>query len=142
MIIEELRTYDETAFLQLSVLIKALSEHRTLKAEDLEAVLQSPDSHLFVARDEEGIQGMCTVGIYASPTGRKACLEDVAVNPLIQGRGTGRMLVQHALDYLKEHQVSQLLLTSRPSRVAANALYRSMGFRQKETNVYIYEDLL
>lgn len=31
------------------------------------------------------------------------------------------------------------MLTSRPSRVAANRLYRHMGFGSKETNVYKIE---
>jgi len=30
-------------------------------------------------------------------------------------------------------------LTSRPSREAANALYRKVGFEQRETNVYRIE---
>lgn len=139
MKIEELTRYNETEFRELCSLVQTLSKRKQLTKADLDAVLQSPGSHLFVFRDEEGIKGMCTVGIYASPTGRKACLEDVVVCPTAQGQGIGRRLVEHAMDFLQRQSVRQLLFTSRPSRIAANALYRSMGFVQKETNVYVYE---
>lgn len=46
------------------------------------------------------------------------------------------MLVAHAIDFCRQHQVDTLMLTSNPKRIAANALYRSLGFEQKETNVY------
>ena len=34
---------------------------------------------------------------------------------------------------------SEVDLTSRPSRKAANALYQKIGFVQRETNVYRFE---
>jgi ribosomal protein S18 acetylase RimI-like enzyme len=44
------------------------------------------------------------------------------------------------MDYVLERAASfapiTLQLTSRPSRVAANALYRKLGFLPKETNFY------
>ena len=38
--------------------------------------------------------------------------------------------------FAKEMGKSTLMLTSRPSRVAANNLYRSCGLEPKETNMY------
>jgi len=32
--------------------------------------------------------------------------------------------------------VEKLKFTSKPQRIAANALYQKMGFERKETNVY------
>ncbi|MCM1108092.1 MAG: GNAT family N-acetyltransferase [Clostridium sp.] len=140
MTIEELTTYNDTDYQSLKQLVSTLSTHRLLSPALLDDVLHTSDSHLLVARERNKIVGMCTVGIYASPTGRKASLEDVAVLPEAQGKGIGKQLVNFAVTYLQQRGVKHLLFTSRPSRIAANALYRSMGFSRKETNVYVYED--
>ena len=79
---------------------------------------------------------MLTVGVYLSPTGSKAWIEDVVVDDMFRGRGLGRKLVTHAIDYCKSQNINTLMLTSNPKRVAANALYQSLGFERKETNVY------
>ena len=101
-------------------------------------ILQSdkPHSHLFLLFHGGSIVGMLTVGIYLSPTGSKAWIEDVVVEEASRGLGLGRMLVAHAIDFCRQQQVDTLMLTSNPKRIAANTLYRSLGFEQKETNVY------
>jgi ribosomal protein S18 acetylase RimI-like enzyme len=101
-------------------------------------VLTKDDSHLFVARDADGrIVGMTTICCFTIPTGRHATIEDVVVLPECQGMGLGRKLLQYALQYLKDTGLSyKVSLTSKPARIAANALYRSMSFKLKETNVY------
>lgn len=42
------------------------------------------------------------------------------------------------LNALRSLGAAGVELTSRPSRVAANGLYRSLGFTRRETNVYKY----
>ena len=79
---------------------------------------------------------MLTVGIYISPTGKKAWIEDVVVDESYRGKGIGQMLMNFAVDYVKQMKVSVLMLTSNPSRIAANKLYVKLGFEKKETNVY------
>ena len=78
---------------------------------------------------------MLTLAHYMAPTGRKLWVEDVVVDSSLRGKSIGRALVQHAIEKAKEIG-GTLMLTSKPARVAANALYRSSGFEQKETNVY------
>ena len=80
--------------------------------------------------------GMLTVGMYASPTGTKAWIEDVVVEAEQRGGGLGRALVEHAIGYCREVGIDTMYLTSNPKRVAANALYQSVGFGRKETNMY------
>jgi ribosomal protein S18 acetylase RimI-like enzyme len=63
-------------------------------------------------------------------------VEDVVVDETLRGRSLGRRLVEHAIEYASRCGKVTLMLTSRPSREAANALYRSSGFSLKETNVY------
>ena len=64
-------------------------------------------------------------------------IEDVVVLSSFRGQGLGRQLMEHLIDYARRELVSvDMYLTSKPSRVAANALYRALGFTPKETNVY------
>ena len=104
--------------------------------ESLGAIVDSPSSHLFFAECDGVIVGMLTVGEYLAPTGRKMWVEDVVVDEAMRGRSIGRMLVDRAIAYSKKYGKGTLMLTSRPSRVAANRLYRSCGFEPKETNMY------
>jgi ribosomal protein S18 acetylase RimI-like enzyme len=105
--------------------------------ETLMALVASENSHLFLAYDDsENIVGMLTVGIYCSPTGKKAWIEDVVVDDIYRGQGIGEKLMQHAIEFVKIKDVSLLMLTSHPSRIAANKLYPRVGFNIRETNVY------
>lgn len=104
--------------------------------ESLADIVASPSSHLFFAEHAGEIVGMLTIGDYLAPTGRKVWIEDVVVDEAMRGRSLGRMLVEHAIAYSKATGGGTLMLTSRPSRIAANKLYRSCGFEPKETNMY------
>ena len=108
-------------------------------AEDYARMVQSPCSRLFLLLCEGRVGGMLTVGTYLSPTGSKAWIEDVVVDEALRGSGLGRVLVEHAIDYCREEGIGTVYLTSNPKRVAANALYRSVGFVRKETNMYKME---
>ena len=58
------------------------------------------------------------------------------VDEALRGSGLGRRLVEHAIGYCREEGIDTVYLTSNPKRVAANALYQSVGFVRKETNMY------
>ena len=99
-------------------------------------LLESENSHLFFLMKDSQIAGMLTVGIYHSPTGGKAWIEDVVVDTSFRGQGLSKLLVAHAIEFVKSKQIPSLMLTSNPKRIAANKLYQAMGFERKETNVY------
>lgn len=108
-----------------------------LSEEYLHHILRSENTHLFVLYDEEQqLSGMATVCLCASPTGVKAWVEDVVVSAASRGRGYGRQLVNKCIETARMGDAQKVMLTSRPSREAANRLYRSMGFVPRETNVY------
>lgn len=104
--------------------------------DSLEAIVQSANSHLFIAEVDGVVAGMLTLCDYLAPTGRKMWIEDVVVDEAARGRSIGRLLVNTAIEYAKSIGPGTLMLTSRPSREVANALYRSCGFVFKETNNY------
>jgi len=112
------------------------SEPQQFTEHDFRKILACDSSHLFFLFDDDTIAGMATVGIYSTPTGTKAWIEDVVVDESCRGKGFGRMLTRHAIDFARSQQADLLMLTSNPSRIAANNLYQSMGFEQRETNVY------
>lgn len=108
----------------------------TLTESAFRGIIASPCSHLFFAREGETPAGMLTLGYYTSPTGMKAWIEDVVVAPAFQGQGIGKTLVEHAIRFASSAGADLLMLTSNPSRVAANRLYQALHFERKETNVY------
>lgn len=103
--------------------------------DELRALVASPASSLYLLECEGVVAGMLTLCDYLAPTGRKLWIEDVVVDAAMRGRALGRRLVEYAIERAKE-KGGTLMLTSKPARVAANALYRSSGFIPKETNVY------
>ena len=111
----------------------------SITLEQLQAQVSCEASHLFLARCDGNIVAMLTLGEYLAPTGRKMWIEDVVVDAAARGRSFGRAMVEYAIEYARGVGSGVLMLTSRPSRIAANALYRSCDFEQKETNVYKME---
>jgi ribosomal protein S18 acetylase RimI-like enzyme len=106
---------------------------------ELGRIVSSPASHLLVARDDEGaIVGSLTLVVFPIPTGLRAWIEDVVVDESARGAGVGADLNRFALDLADELGAKTVDLTSRPSREAANRLYRGLGFVPRETNVYRY----
>ena len=113
-----------------------------LSAEQCEALIGQEGVFLFVFRPEAEagqsapILGMLTLATFTIPTGLRAWVEDVVVDSEARGQGAGQALVQAALDHAKAIGARTVDLTSRPTREAANRLYRRSGFELRETNVY------
>ena len=98
----------------------------------------NPNTVLFGARDTSTgeLVGTLTLAFFRIPTGLQARIEDVVVGEAGRGKGVGRELTNAAIDRARSAGAKSVGLTSRPSRAAANALYTSMGFERRETNVY------
>lgn len=104
--------------------------------EDLKEIISLPNNHLFLLFYEGEAAGMLSVGSYKTPTGSKHWIEDVVVDDKFRGKSLGKKLIEHAIHYVSRLGHSSLMLTSNPTRIAANKLYQAVGFRHKETNVY------
>lgn len=104
---------------------------------ELDDIVMSPSSVLLIARDPSGaIVGSLTLALFRVPTGVRAWIEDVVVEESARGTGTGSALVNAALERATSVGARSVDLTSRPSREAANRLYRRLGFEARDTNVY------
>lgn len=137
MHIEQLKDFDARQLEEIRCLMQALSDHCTLSESQLKETIGH--SLLYVLKDKERTVGMATLCLYHAPSGCKGSIEDVVILPEYQGKGLGKQLLQHVLDEAKLHAPLTIYLTSRPQRIAANSLYRKLGFQQKETNVYKME---
>ena len=116
-----------------------------LTAEQCEAFVAQEGVYLFVFRPDEPaadgtrpILGMLTLATFSIPTGLRAWVEDVVVDGEARGQGAGQALVEAAVEHAGKLGARTVDLTSRPTREAANRLYRRAGFKLRETNVYRY----
>lgn len=105
---------------------------------DLETIVNSNSTYLFIAEENNNILGTLTLVFNKIPTGEKAWIEDVVVDKLARGKGVGKRLTQFAIDYAISKGVTKIDLTSSPERIAANKLYQKLGFKKRTTNVYRY----
>jgi len=105
---------------------------------ELQEIVDSEATILFMARDEGKLVGSLSLAVFRIPTGVRAWIEDVVVDPSARGNGIGEALTRAALDRARELGVKTVDLTSRPSREAANRLYQRVGFQTRSTNLYRY----
>ena len=112
---------------------------------ELAEIVRSPATVLLVAYaegdDAEGgnIIGSLTLVLFRIPTGLRARIEDVVVDESARGAGVGKALNLAAMERAAAEGAKSLDLTSSPAREAANELYLSLGFKQRDTNVYRLE---
>lgn len=109
-------------------------------AEELAEIVRSPATVLLVAHggggEESEIIGSLTLVLFRIPTGLRARIEDVVVDERARGAGAGRALNAAAMERAAAAGARSIDLTSSPAREAANELYLSLGFKQRDTNVY------
>ena len=112
-----------------------------LTAEQTADFVAQPNVYLFGYRDDKDgkLKGMLSLATFVIPTGVRAWIEDVVVDEATRSQGAGQKLVEAAVAQAAKLGARTVDLTSRPSREAANRLYRRCGFVQRETNVYRYK---
>lgn len=139
MNVEEVREVSEELVEAFARLIPQLSRSAPPPGKrELERMVQSDATRLLVAKVDGAIVGSLTLALFQIPTGLRAWIEDVVVDEGARGQGIGAALNQDALRIAQNEGARTVDLTSRPSREAANRLYRRLGFKQRETNVYRY----
>ena len=127
----------------IELLSQLTSSELVFSQKDLERIVASQNSILFAAMDKEfenRIVGILTLVLVDIPTGMLAKIEDVVVDKTARGRGIGEAITLAAIQRAKELGITKIDLTSNPKREAANRLYQRLGFKQRTTNVYRYEN--
>lgn len=70
---------------------------------------------------------------------KQAVIEDVVVDEKERGKGYGKDITLDLVRWAKENGVEVIELTSGSHRVAANELYKKVGFQLHPTNHYLYK---
>ena len=94
---------------------------------DFERHYQPPRGELYVLRHHEVVVG--SVGVELIGVGT-AELHRLYLDSHLRGRGTGRALVEAALDWCRARAVTHVVLWSDTRFDRAHRLYERMGFRQ------------
>jgi ribosomal protein S18 acetylase RimI-like enzyme len=140
MEIKEINRFSIRVFSAVLKLLPQLGpDVKSLTEKHFKAILKSEKSHFFVAElDDKQIAGMLTIGTYIIPSGLKVWIEDVVVDESQRGKGIGKELTLFAIGFARSLGAGSIELTSKPSRITANKLYKKLGFVLRETNVYRY----
>jgi ribosomal protein S18 acetylase RimI-like enzyme len=117
-------------------LVPQLSSAPPPTAAELADVVGDRGNTVFVARVDGRIIGTLTLATFRIPTGLRARIEDVVVDEAGRGQRISERMSRAALDKAKELGAKTVDLTSSPSRLAANHIYRQMGFVERDTNVW------
>ena len=140
MEVVEITEFDAGVVTFLQRLLPQLSSSAAPPSEELaRKIVDSDSSRLLIVRENDEVLGMLTIVIFPIPSGVRAWIEDVVVDEAGRGKGVGEALNQHALGLARAEGARTVDLTSRPSRDAANRLYKRLGFAPRETNVYRFE---
>ena len=137
--VQECRAVSDELMEAMQRLIPQLSSSNPPPSRaELEEMVASTATTLFVARHRDRIVGALTLVSFRIPTGVRTRIEDVVVDEALRGQRVAERLSAAALDEARRLGARSTDLTSRPSREAANRLYARMGFQQRESNVYRY----
>lgn len=133
------RVTDEVVEAFASLIPQLSSSNPPPGRQELEEIVASSATVLFLARVDGRIAGSLTLAVFRIPTGLRAWIEDVVVDSSARGHGVGEALNIAAIEEARRRGAVTVDLTSRPSREAANRLYQRLGFKARETNVYRYD---
>jgi GNAT superfamily N-acetyltransferase len=94
-------------------------------AAAIRRLIASPDSDLLVALSRDEVVGACTVYLVLDSVrfGRRAWVEDLAVDPGRRSRGIGKLLLEAAKAWAKERGATHLELESSVAREDAHRFY-------------------
>ena len=139
MNVVEIQDYSDGVLEALNTLMPQLSSSfDALNQRDLEAIVESDTSSLFMAMENKRYYGSLTLVRFKIPSGFRAWIEDVVVSEDARGKGVGEKLVKHAVQVANQSSVKSIDLTARSSRVAAISIYEKVGFQDRETTAYRY----
>lgn len=134
--VEELSSYTPGDLADLDALMQELSAKSYCDELLLSNALNDANVHVYVIRDGGHIVATATLCVKHTLEFTVGDVESVVVSSRCRGLGYGKALMRGVIEAAKELGVHHLQLTSHGGRVAANGLYRGLGFERYETNCY------
>ena len=92
---------------------------------------RNPDT-CFVAEEDDKIIGVILTG----HDGRRGFIHHTAVSPAERGRGIGRLLVERAMEALKDEGIIKVALVCFERNEVGNDFWEKMGFTKRDYLVY------
>ncbi|TDT45407.1 phosphinothricin acetyltransferase [Maribacter spongiicola] len=121
---------------QLTELYKQLNAELTQL--DLATALSDYNTtDVVICLDDDKLVGIAMMAKYKVVSGHKGMIEDVVVSSEYRGQGIGRKLMEKLLEQAEKSKLDDVLLFSGHHRTAAISLYKSLGFKLKESGMYI-----
>ena len=138
MTIQLLTTNEVTAALQLQLTELYKQLNAELTQLDLSTVLSDyKTTDVVICMDGNVLTGIAMMAKYKVVSGHKGMIEDVVVSSEYRGKGIGRKLMEKLLEQAEKENLNDVLLFSGHHRTAAIALYKSLGFKLKNSGLYI-----
>jgi GNAT superfamily N-acetyltransferase len=113
-----------------------LDDGKVLSASDAERIFERiasyPNYKVYVAVSNTSVVGtfallvMDNLGHLGAPS---AIIEDVAVDPALQGQGIGKEMMRYAIQLSAENGCYKVVLSSNLKRERAHAFYESLEFK-------------
>jgi GNAT superfamily N-acetyltransferase len=96
----------------------------------LEKLLAAADAYVVVAEQEGVVVGMATLQILISTAegGRSGLIEDVVVGESYRGRGIGKRLMEHLVQWAARQGLTRLQLLADRQNQPALMFYQSQGW--------------
>lgn len=121
---------------QLAGLFRQLNAD--IQQVDLKQVLDPENPiNLVYCIDSNKVLGMALMCTYTVISGVKGWVEDVVVDVEHRGQGIGRKLMEKLVELGKQNGLTEILLFSADKRIEAINLYKSLGFKEKESRIYV-----
>ena len=117
-------------------LVKQLDSSAVVNEQSLyKAMLNGFISKIY---DGEKLIGMGWIFPRQTLLRRQAVVEDMIVDDAYRGKGYGQKILLELLAWAKKEKMDMVELTTNPKRIAANELYKKVGFNLHPTNHYLY----
>lgn len=137
--VEELHSYSLSDVSDLDCLMHELSPTSYCNEAILDAILADNNAHAYVIREDDHIIGAGCLCVMHTLEFTIANIESIVVSSCYRGKGHGKELVDCFIEEARRIGVHSIHLTSNPKRIAANDLYKKMGFVKYDTNCYYFE---
>ncbi len=126
---------DTTLQDQITQLYKQLNAQ--IQQLPLKKILEGEHPTIIICCKINGIVvGIALMGLYKVISGYKGMIEDVVVDQEHRGKGIGRLLMEALLAEGKKRNLGEILLFTGHHRLPAIQLYKSLGFKLKESGIY------
>lgn len=137
MEIKVIKKYNNNLEADVKKLALQLSKN-TIESKVSDSLKEILKNNLLIAAFEnEELAGIIFLMTYPMVEGfKKGWIEGFVVDENHRRKGIGGKLIEKALEEAKKMGLKNVNLTSRAERVAANNLYKKLGFEKIETNVY------